>query len=68
MKESLTRQGIAARYTFGRPTAAPVPKVLNTFAAINHVFSSPAKFHTVYDMKGLGDGYGFILAFDEVAK
>jgi hypothetical protein len=68
MKDSLTKQGIATRYTFDRPTASPIPKVLNTFTGIKYVFNDPARFNNVYEMKALGDGYGFILSFDEVAK
>ncbi|TFK63858.1 heme peroxidase [Pluteus cervinus] len=68
MKESLTRQGTVARYTFNRPVTAVVPKVLNTFTAIKTVFNDPAKFHTVYEMQALGNGYGFMLIFDVPAK
>jgi len=68
MEASLTVQNIVKRYTFTRPKAAPVPKVLNTFAGIKHVFDDPANFKTVYDMKGLGGGYGFMLVFDDPAK
>lgn len=68
MRDSLARQGTVAQYTFDRPVAARVPKILNTFTGIKYVFNDPARFHTVYDMKGLGDGYGFLLAFDEPAK
>ncbi|KAF8879290.1 heme peroxidase [Infundibulicybe gibba] len=68
MKDSLTRQGIVDRYTFTRPVTTPIPKVLNTFAGIKYVFNDPTRFHNVYDMKGLGDGYGFILSFDEATK
>lgn len=68
MQESLTRQGIANQYTFTRPVATCVPKVLNTFTGIKYVFNDPARFKTVYDMNGLGDGYGFMLNFDEPAK
>ena len=68
MKASLTRQGTAARYTFTRPVASPVPKVLNTFTAIKAVFNDPARFKAPYDMSGLGGGYGFILVFDEKDK
>ncbi|KAJ7506939.1 heme peroxidase [Mycena galericulata] len=68
MKQSLTTQGIAANYTFDRPTPAPVPKVLNTFTGIKHVFKDPLRFPTVYDMKGLGNGYGFFLCFSQAAK
>ncbi|KAJ7340010.1 heme peroxidase, partial [Mycena albidolilacea] len=68
MKDSLTAQGIAAQYTFDRPIPARVPKILNTFTGIKYVFNDPTRFRTVYDMKGLGGGYGFFLAFDEALK
>lgn len=68
MKESLTKQGIVAQYIFDRPVATVIPKVLNTFTGIKYVFGDPARFKTVYDMKGLGGGYGFILTFDEPVK
>ncbi|KAK7036088.1 heme peroxidase [Favolaschia claudopus] len=68
MKESLTKQGIAGDYTFERPVPPPEPKVLNTFTGIKYVFNDPLRFPTVYDMKGLGNGYGFLLCFDQSAK
>ncbi|KAF8878552.1 heme peroxidase [Infundibulicybe gibba] len=68
MKDSLTKQGIADRYVFERPITTRVPKILNTFTGIKYVFNDPTRFHTVYDMKGLGDGYGFILSFDEALE
>lgn len=68
MKASLTRQKIADRYTFTRPVTSPVPKVLNTFTGIKTVFNDPTRFKAPYDMSGLGNGYGFILVFDEKAK
>ncbi|KAF9258714.1 heme peroxidase [Marasmius fiardii PR-910] len=68
MKESLTRQGKADQYTFTRPVPVVPVKVLNTFTGINHVFGNPTQFPVVYDMKGLGNGYGFLLTFDEGAK
>ncbi|KAJ3760774.1 heme peroxidase [Lentinula raphanica] len=68
MKDSLTRQKIADRYTFTRPVPAKIPKVLNTFTGIKTVFNDPARFHTAYEMSGLGNGYGFMLAFDADVK
>ncbi|KAJ7058676.1 heme peroxidase [Mycena amicta] len=68
MKDSLTKQGLAAQYTFDRPAAAPIPTVLNDFTAIKYVFNDPLRFPTVYDMKGLGNGYGFMLSFDTPTK
>ncbi|TFK61201.1 heme peroxidase [Pluteus cervinus] len=68
MKDSLTKQGTGAQYTYDRPVAARIPKVLNTFTAIKTVFNDPAKFPTIYDMQALGNGYGFMSVFDEPAK
>jgi cytochrome P450 len=65
MKESLTRLGIADRYTFDRPVPTRKPVILNTFTGINVVFNAPTKFRNVYDMKKLGDGYGCVLAMDD---
>ncbi|KAJ7079447.1 heme peroxidase [Mycena belliarum] len=65
MKKSLTTQGIAAQYTFQRPVPVPQVKVLHTFTGIKYVFDNPERFHNVYDMKGLGGGYGFFLSFDD---
>jgi len=45
-----------------------VPTVLNTYTAIKYVFNDPARFPTVYDMSGLGNGYGFMLTFNTPAK
>ncbi|KAF9257871.1 heme peroxidase [Marasmius fiardii PR-910] len=68
MKDSLTRQGKVDQYTFTRPVPAVPVKVLNTFTGINYVFNNPTQFPVVYDMKGLGNGYGFMLTFDQAAK
>ncbi|TFK61199.1 heme peroxidase [Pluteus cervinus] len=68
MKDSLAKQGTGAQYTYDRPVAARIPKVLNTFTAINTIFNDSSKFHTVYEMQALGGGYGFMLVFDEPAK
>ncbi|KAJ7103706.1 heme peroxidase [Mycena crocata] len=69
MKESLTAQGIAHKYTFERPVPARAPKILKTFTGIKHVFNDPARFITVYeDLKSVGEGYGFFLGFDNPAK
>lgn len=68
MKESLTRRKLADQYTFTRPVPARIPKVLNTFTGITAVFNDPARFHTAYEMSGLGNGYGFMLAFDADVK
>ena len=64
MKESLTRQGLAKKYTFDLPVALRVPKVLNTFTGIKTAFSDPSRFKTVYEKYG----YGSILMFDNVEQ
>jgi linoleate 10R-lipoxygenase len=68
MKDSLTKQGLAERYTFDRPVPERTPVVLNTFQAIKAVFNDPTHFKAVYDMKKLGNGYGFIIAMDDKAQ
>lgn len=68
MKDSLTIQGLAARYKYDRPAAAPIPKVLNTFTGIKYVFNDPQRFHTIYELQGLGFGYGFMLSFDDAER
>lgn len=68
MKDSLTKQGLVAHYTFDRPVAARPPKVLNTFTGIKYVFNDPTRFNSAYDLKGLGSGYGYFLAFDKIAQ
>ncbi|KAJ7327590.1 heme peroxidase [Mycena albidolilacea] len=64
MQTSLTAQGTAANYTFTRPVPTNPPYILNTLTAINYVFSNPASFTNMYNMKDLGFGYGFFLTFD----
>ncbi|KAL0577268.1 hypothetical protein V5O48_004725 [Marasmius crinis-equi] len=68
MKDSLTRLGVAAQYTFDRPQPTVQPKVLSTFKGIKYVLDNSTQFPVVYDMKGLGNGYGFMLTFDEAKK
>ena len=68
MKDSLTRLGIADRYTFVRPTPAPKSVILNDFTAINYAFNDPVRFKSAYEMKKLGNGYGFIIAMDDKAQ
>jgi linoleate 10R-lipoxygenase len=65
MKESLTKRGIADQYTYTRPVTTRIPKVLNTFTRIKYVFDDSTRFH---DMSGLGNGYRFMLVFDQAAK
>ncbi|KAJ7448053.1 heme peroxidase [Mycena latifolia] len=69
MKESLTAQGIAAKYSFDRPVPARQPKILNTFTGIKDVFNDPARFPVIYDdLRHVGGGYGSFLCFDTPAK
>lgn len=55
------------QYSFDRPKALPVPKVLNSLTGIRHVFNDFRKFKVTYgtDMRLLTDNYGFFLVFDE---
>nr|GAT46932.1 heme peroxidase [Mycena chlorophos] len=68
MRTSLTKLKLADQYTFTRPIAVPITTVLNNFAAIDFVFKDPKTFPTPYDLSKLGNGYGFMLAFDTPAK
>ncbi|KAJ6481195.1 heme peroxidase [Mycena vulgaris] len=69
MKQSLTNQGIAEKYTFNRPIPAVQPKILKTFTGIKYVFNDPSRFRTIYeDLSHVGGGYGFFLCFDKPAK
>ncbi|KAJ7249642.1 heme peroxidase [Mycena rebaudengoi] len=65
MQTSLTAQGTAGNYTFSRPVPTNALYILNTLTAINYVFSDPASFTNMYNMKDLGFGYGFFLTFDD---
>ena len=64
MEGSLTRQGLADKYVFDRPTPLRAPKILKTFAGIKPVFSDPSRYKVIYEKYG----YGSILMFDELAK
>ncbi|RDB16366.1 Psi-producing oxygenase A [Hypsizygus marmoreus] len=64
MKATLTKQGLSGKYTFDRPLALPIPKILNTFTGIKHVFSDPSRFKIMYERYG----YGSFMMFDEVAQ
>ncbi|KAJ7619752.1 hypothetical protein B0H17DRAFT_1219696 [Mycena rosella] len=66
MRQSLTAQGLSGDYRFERPTPTREVKILNTCTGIKYVLNDPARFPTVYDMKG--GGYGFFLCFDEAAQ
>ena len=54
MKDSLTRQGIANKYTFERPKSQSDPVILTTFTGISTVFSDPARFKNIYPKIGYG--------------
>ncbi|KAF4571708.1 hypothetical protein EYR40_008225 [Pleurotus pulmonarius] len=64
MQQSLTRQGIAQKYTFDRPITQPVPVVLKTFAAIKGVWNDPSRFKIIYEKLG----YGSMLLFDDAKR
>ncbi|KAF9492298.1 heme peroxidase [Pleurotus eryngii] len=64
MRQSLTRQGIAQKYTFDRPIAQPVPVILKTFAAIKGVWNDPSRFKIIYEKLG----YGSMLLFDDAKR
>jgi linoleate 10R-lipoxygenase len=49
MKQSLTAQGIADKYTFERPVPAREPKIFKTFKGIKQIFNDPARFFTLYE-------------------
>jgi hypothetical protein len=53
MQTSLTAQSTAGNYTFSRPVPTNAPYILNTLTAINYVFSDPASFTNMYNMKGV---------------
>ncbi|KAF8630934.1 hypothetical protein AX17_005291 [Amanita inopinata Kibby_2008] len=64
MKESLTKQGIAERYTFDRPVAAPIPKVLDEFTSIKFVLNDSDLFPPVHDLKAVQDGEELMLSVE----
>ena len=68
MKASLTKQGIAAKYTFTRPVPVSVPKILNTFTGIKTVFSDPIHFKVPYGIKDPATSGGSILDCDEKTR
>ncbi|KAF8957351.1 heme peroxidase [Flammula alnicola] len=61
MKESLTRQGLADKYTFDHPTPLRDAIMLNTFTGIKTVFNDPSRFKVIYPKLG----YGSVLMFDD---
>ena len=65
MKDSLTKQGVADKYTFTRPVPVSVPKILNTFTGIKTVFSDPTHFKVPYGIKNPATSGGSILDQDE---
>ncbi|KAG6916402.1 hypothetical protein DXG01_006982 [Tephrocybe rancida] len=54
MKDSLTKQGTASKYSFDHPTPLPVPKILNTFTGIKTVWNDPQRFKVAYEKVGYG--------------
>ncbi|KAJ7745980.1 heme peroxidase [Mycena metata] len=69
MEHSLTVQRLSVRYTFRRPAITPRAKIINTIAGISYVLSDPAgRFPPIYEMNGLGAGYGFLYGFDGTCR
>ncbi|THV00227.1 heme peroxidase [Dendrothele bispora CBS 962.96] len=68
IKPSIQKQGLVDNYDFNRPVAARPMKVLNTLTGIKYAFNDPSKFHVMFDLSGLGNGYGNVLGFDERKK
>lgn len=64
MKDSLTKQGIADRYLFDQPTAAPIPKILDEFTPIKHIINERAIFAPMYEFKVDRDGQEFMLSIE----
>src|SRR6266542_4097432 len=60
IEETLACCGLAHRYTFDCPRAAPIPKILRTFAAIDPVMNDPTNFKVRY----VTTGYHSIFFFD----
>jgi linoleate 10R-lipoxygenase len=68
-KQNLTDLGIVDKYKFNRPTALPIPKVVDTIQGIRNVFNDSVTFKTTYPtMQLLTEGYGFFLTFDSEKK
>ena len=69
MKQSLRKLGLLDKpdkpYSFDRPKPPPIPKFIDNFTAIDFVFNDPEKFVSGYNLSGLGNGYGFMMAIDE---
>ena len=64
MKDNLMRQGIADRYMFDRPMAAPIPKILEEFTPIKHVINDPVVFPPMYELRVIQDGQEFMLSIE----
>ncbi|KAF8727619.1 hypothetical protein AX14_007203 [Amanita brunnescens Koide BX004] len=64
MKDNLTKQGIADRFLFDRPTAAPIPKILDEFMPIKHVINDSVVFPPMYELKVIQDGQEFMLSIE----
>lgn len=68
-RNNLTRLRLADKYSFERPTAQPIPKVVDTIQGIKAVFGDNMTFRTSYTtMAMLTEGYGFFLCFDADRK
>ncbi|KAF8628091.1 hypothetical protein AX15_004094 [Amanita polypyramis BW_CC] len=72
MKDTLKRKSLLDRpdkpYNFTRPKPPPIPKFIDNFTAIDFVFNNPDKFVSGYNLSGLGNGHGFMMAIDEKQK
>ena len=64
MKDNLTKQGIADRYMFDQPTAAPIPKILEEFTPIKHVINDPVVFPPMYELRVVQEGQEFMLSIE----
>lgn len=67
----LTDLGVVAKYDKARPsTITPIPKIVDTIAGIDYVFSNPDKYKVTYapNMYPLTNNFGFMLVFDEKTK
>ncbi|CUA76356.1 prostaglandin-endoperoxide synthase 2 [Rhizoctonia solani] len=69
-KENLTRLKLADKYTFERPVATPIPKVINSVSGIRYIHSNISKYTSLH---GLKMGYvtypkGALLVLDEESQ
>ncbi|KAK7681445.1 hypothetical protein QCA50_015537 [Cerrena zonata] len=69
--EILTGLGVVGKYDRKRPSRpTPIPKVVDTIAGIDYVFSNPDKYKVTYapSMYPSTNDFGFMLVFDEKTK